>query len=53
VLDLFREINREQGVTVILVTHDAGVARHADRAIRVHDGLVIDGAFVDPAGVGG
>jgi ABC-type lipoprotein export system ATPase subunit len=52
VLALFRELNLEQGLTVILVTHDAGVARHADRAIRVHDGLVVDGAFADPAGAG-
>ncbi|MFM8707010.1 MAG: ABC transporter ATP-binding protein [Planctomycetia bacterium] len=51
VLELFRSINREQGITVILVTHDAGVARHADRTIRVHDGLVVEGAFTDPAGV--
>jgi ABC-type lipoprotein export system ATPase subunit len=52
VLELFREINAEQGITIILVTHDAGVARHADRAIRVHDGLVVEGAFTDSAGVG-
>mgnify|MGYP006279097351 CR=1 FL=1 len=52
VLELFREINAEQGITIILVTHDAGVARHADRAIRVHDGLIVEGAFTDPAGVG-
>jgi len=50
VLELFREINAEQGITIILVTHDAGVARHADRAIRVHDGLVVEGAFADTAG---
>ena len=52
VLELFREINAEQGITIILVTHDAGVARHADRAIRVHDGLVVEGAFADTAGAG-
>jgi ABC-type lipoprotein export system ATPase subunit len=47
VLDLFREINAERGLTIILVTHDASVAAHADRAIRVHDGLVVDGAFTE------
>ena len=52
VLELFREINAEQGITIILVTHDGGVARHADRAIRVHDGLVVEGAFADTAGAG-
>lgn len=49
VLELFRELNQERGLSIILVTHDAGVAAHADRAIHVHDGLVIEGAFVDRA----
>lgn len=48
VLELFRELNTERGLTIILVTHDAGVARHADRAIRIHDGLIVAGAFIDP-----
>jgi ABC-type lipoprotein export system ATPase subunit len=51
VLDLFRQLNVEHGLTIILVTHDASVAAHADRAIRVHDGLVVDGTFADEKGV--
>lgn len=39
ILKVFDNLN-EQGKTLILVTHDAGVARHASRAIRLKDGLV-------------
>ncbi|MGH7912273.1 MAG: FtsX-like permease family protein, partial [Candidatus Dormibacteraceae bacterium] len=37
VLSLLRDLNR-RGVTLILVTHDAEVARNADRAVRLRDG---------------
>jgi macrolide transport system ATP-binding/permease protein len=40
VLDLFRRLNEEEGVTIILVTHDANVARCAKRIIRITDGMV-------------
>ena len=38
-LDLFKRLN-EEGVTIILVTHDEQVARSAKRIIRLHDGVV-------------
>jgi macrolide transport system ATP-binding/permease protein len=38
-LDLFQKLNQE-GVTIILVTHDENVARVAQRIIRIHDGVV-------------
>jgi macrolide transport system ATP-binding/permease protein len=40
VLELFRRLNEEEGVTIILVTHDAAVARYAKRIIRITDGVV-------------
>jgi len=40
VLELFRRLNDEEGVTVILVTHDENVARYADRIIRIYDGTI-------------
>ena len=40
VLELFRRLNEEEGVTIILVTHDANVARSAKRTIRITDGMV-------------
>jgi ABC-type lipoprotein export system ATPase subunit len=40
ILDMFAQLNQTEGLTVILVTHDPGVARHAKRVIRIHDGLI-------------
>jgi len=40
ILAMFQQLNEEEGITVILVTHDAGVAAHAKRTIRIHDGLI-------------
>jgi macrolide transport system ATP-binding/permease protein len=42
ILRLFRQLNTEDGLTVVLVTHDPNVAAHADRIIRIRDGLVFD-----------
>jgi ABC-type lipoprotein export system ATPase subunit len=44
VLRMFQELNRDSGITVVLVTHDAEVARHARRIIRLHDGEIVDDA---------
>lgn len=41
ILGLFQELNRE-GVTIVLVTHDAEVGRHAHRLVRFRDGRVIE-----------
>ncbi|HUB42699.1 MAG TPA: ABC transporter ATP-binding protein [Streptosporangiaceae bacterium] len=40
VLDLLTGIAREEGSTVVLVTHDASVAGYADRSVSVSDGTV-------------
>jgi macrolide transport system ATP-binding/permease protein len=40
ILRMFQELNRTQGITVILVTHDPEVARYAHRVIRVVDGQI-------------
>jgi ABC-type lipoprotein export system ATPase subunit len=45
ILQMFQKLNREEGITIILVTHDAGVASHAKRVIRMRDGLIEEGAF--------
>jgi ABC-type lipoprotein export system ATPase subunit len=45
ILQMFRKLNEEEGITIILVTHDAGVASHAKRTIRMRDGLIEEGAF--------
>jgi ABC-type lipoprotein export system ATPase subunit len=44
VLQLFGQLNEEQGITVILVTHNINIAHHAKRIIRIRDGEIEDGA---------
>ena len=43
-LRMFQQLNKEDGITIILVTHDPGVAKHAQRIIRIHDGVIVNGA---------
>jgi len=43
IIDLLRRLNREQGMTEILVTHDEEITKHADRTIRLLDGCVLAG----------
>jgi ABC-type lipoprotein export system ATPase subunit len=45
ILQMFQRLNAEEGITIILVTHDAGVASHTKRTIHIHDGLIKSGAF--------
>jgi len=40
VLRIFQRLNAEEGVTILLVTHDAAVARYARRVIRIRDGRI-------------
>jgi putative ABC transport system ATP-binding protein len=40
VMALFESLNRDAGVTTLLITHDASVASRARRTIRIRDGLV-------------
>jgi putative ABC transport system ATP-binding protein len=42
VLALLREVNRQRGVTMLLVSHNAAIARMADRVIRMRSGQVVD-----------
>lgn len=41
VIELFRQLNESRNLTVILVTHDLGVARNAKRNIVLRDGKII------------
>ncbi|MCL4190681.1 MAG: ABC transporter ATP-binding protein [Thermoguttaceae bacterium] len=41
IIDVVRALNETQGITIILVTHDQDVARHAKRYLVLRDGLVV------------
>jgi ABC-type lipoprotein export system ATPase subunit len=40
ILEMFQQLNRVDGITIIIVTHDPGVAHHAQRSIHIKDGLI-------------
>jgi putative ABC transport system ATP-binding protein len=52
VLDLLERLRRERGLTVVLVTHDADVARRANRIVQMLDGRIA-GEVRPQAGVAG
>jgi putative ABC transport system ATP-binding protein len=41
ILELLLRLNREEKTTLILVTHDPQLARHADRVITLRDGSLV------------
>ena len=40
ILALFQQLNQTDGITLIVVTHDPGVAQYAQRTVRIKDGLI-------------
>jgi putative ABC transport system ATP-binding protein len=46
VIELFSDINREDGVTLLIVTHEERVSSAAQRVIRIEDGGIIEGEAV-------
>ena len=40
IMAIFQRLNREHGITLIVVTHDPDIAAYADRTLHVKDGLV-------------
>ena len=43
ILDLLEELRAQRGLTIVMVTHDPGIAARADRIVRMLDGRVVGG----------
>jgi putative ABC transport system ATP-binding protein len=43
IIELLLALNRERGSTLVLVTHDEALARHARRIVRLRDGRIVNG----------
>jgi ABC-type lipoprotein export system ATPase subunit len=54
VLEAFRGVNHEFGVTIVMVTHDLLAAKEATRQLRLRDGqLLVEGRPMEPLGADG
>jgi putative ABC transport system ATP-binding protein len=42
IIDLLRRLSRTEGLSIVLVTHDAAIAAGADRVVRMSDGRVVE-----------
>ena len=45
-MNLFHTLN-EEGNTIIMITHDAKIAGHAKRIVKILDGVISEGAVED------
>jgi len=41
IIEIFRKLNEEKKITMIIVTHDAGISRHAQQRLYLRDGEII------------
>ena len=50
IMELFVKLNRDEGITIILVTHEPDIAAYSKRIVRFRDGRVVSDAPVQEAG---
>lgn len=48
IADLLRQVANQWGRAVVMVTHDPGVAAHADRILFLKDGVIVDETITEP-----
>jgi putative ABC transport system ATP-binding protein len=49
IIQILQNLNREQGITIICVTHDPWIARHTQRVLQLSDGQIVgDETIEDP-----
>jgi putative ABC transport system ATP-binding protein len=53
IMEILQGLNRNEGITVLLVTHDPFIARHTDRVLRLQDGRIVADEVVHEALIAG
>ena len=46
VMELFQQLHEDSGATIIMITHDAGIARHAQMTRTIRDGILSGGVEI-------
>jgi putative ABC transport system ATP-binding protein len=52
IMELFVKLNRESGITIILVTHESDIAAFSRRIVRFRDGRIVSDEPVKPKETG-
>lgn len=42
IMALFKQLNKDEGITIIIITHDPGIAKQCGRYVRMQDGVILN-----------